>query len=58
MDEGMENLDGHGCPKAHDLVDEEMWNCPNYPFGHKTTLHCAERQAKLFGDWIMRHLKL
>ena len=54
----VENLEGHGSPKVQDLIDEEIWICSSYPFRHKTTLHCAERKAKLFGNWIMRHLML
>ena len=26
------------------------------PFRHKTRLHCAERKAKVYGEWAMRHL--
>ena len=58
MDKAVENLDDHGCPKVQDTVDEVMWICSSYPFGHKTTLHSAECQAKLFGYWIVHHLKL
>ena len=53
-----ENLDHHGCPRGQDLVDEEIWVCSSYQFRHKTLLHCAERKANLFGNWIMRHLML
>ena len=45
-------------PKVQDLVDEEMWICLSYPFKHESTLHCAERKPKLFGNWIMQHWKL
>ena len=58
LDKQLENLEDHGCPKVEYLVDEEMWLCSSYPFRHKTTLHCAECTAKLFGIWIMHHLKL
>ena len=51
-------LEDHCCPKVQDLVDEEIWICSSYPFRHKATSHYAERKAKLFGDWIMRHLML
>ena len=54
----VENLEDHGCPTVQDLVDEEFWICSSYPFRHKTTLHCAEPKAKLFGNWMMRHLML
>ena len=58
LDKEVEILEDHGCPKVQDLVDEEIWICSSYPFGHKTKLHCAERTAKFFGNWIMRHLML
>ena len=58
LDKGVESLQDHGCPKFQELVDEENWKCSTYSFGHKTTLHCAERNAKLFGNWIMRHSML
>ena len=57
-DKGVENLEDHGCPKVQDIVEEKVWICSIYPLGHKTTLHCAERKAKLFGNWIMWHLML
>ena len=52
----VENLEDHDCPKVQDLVDEKIWICSSYPFNHKITLHTAERKAKLFCNWIMRHL--
>ena len=58
LDKEVENLEVQGCPKVPDHVDEKVWNCSSYPFRHKTTFHCAERNAKLFGNWIMRHLIL
>ena len=58
LDKEVENLEDHGGPKIQGLVHEEMWICLSYPFYHKTTLHCAERKAYLFGNWIMRHLML
>ena len=58
LDKKVENLEDHGSRKVQELVDEENWICSSYPFRHKTTLHCAERKAKLFGNWIMHHLML
>ena len=58
LDEEKEDLEVHDCPKSQDLVDEEIWICSSYPFRHKTTLHCSERKAKMFGNWIMKHLML
>ena len=54
MDKKVEFLGTHGSPKVQELVDEQIWICPSYPFRHKTTLHWAERKAKQFGNWIMR----
>ena len=50
LEKELENLEDHGCPKVQDLADEEIWICSTYPFRHKTTLHCAERKAKLFDN--------
>ena len=58
LDKEVETLENHGCARVQDIVDEEMWICSRYPFRHKTTLHCAERTAKMFGNWILRHLLL
>ena len=58
MDKEVENLEDHVCPKVQDHVGEEVWIRSNYTFRHNTTLHCPERKAKLFGNWILRHLKL
>ena len=54
----VENLEDHGCHIVQDLVDEELWICLSYQFRHKTSLHCAERKAKLFGNWTLPHLRL
>ena len=56
MDKEKPNLDDHGCVSVQDLVEVEMWSCSRYPFRHKTTLHCLDRKAKLFGNWIMHPL--
>ena len=58
LDKEVEKLEDHGCPKVQEIVDEENWICSSYPVRHKTTLQCAERKEKLFGNWIMRHLML
>ena len=58
LDKEVKNLEVHGCLKIQDLVDKEVWICSSYPFRHKTTLHCAERKAKLFGNWIITNLML
>ena len=53
----VENLDDYGCPKIQDLVKtDNLWTCSSYPFRHKTRLHCAERKAKVYGEWVMQHL--
>ena len=57
LGQNVENLDDYGCPKIQDLVKRDsLWNCSSYPFRHKTRLHCAERKAKVHGDWAMQHL--
>ena len=53
----LENLDDYGCPNIQDLVKtDSLWNCSSCPFRHKTRLHCAERKAKVYGEWAMQHL--
>ena len=57
LGQNVENWDDYGCPKVQDLVKtDSLWICPNYPFRHKTRLHCAERKAKVYGEWAMQHL--
>ena len=53
----VENLDDYGCPKIQDLVKtDSSWICYSYILRHKTRLRCAERKAKVYGDWAMQHL--
>ena len=53
----VETLDDYGCPKIQDHVKtDSSWICFSYLFRHKTTLHCAERKAKVYGDWAMQHV--
>ena len=53
----IENLDDYGCPKNQMLVKtDSSWICSSYLFRHKTRLHCAERKAKVYGEWAMQHL--
>ena len=52
----VEILDDYGCPKYQDVKTDSLWICSSYPFRHKTRLHCAERKAKVYGDWPMQHL--
>ena len=57
LGQNVENLDDYGCPKIQDLdKTDSLWICSSYPFRHKTRLHCAERKAKVFGEWAMQHL--
>ena len=62
LGQNVEILDDYGCPKLQDLIWEgktnSSWICSSYPFRHKTRLHCAERKAKIYGDWAMQHFKL
>ena len=57
LGQNVENLDDYGCPKIQDLVKtDSLCNCASYPYRHKTKLHCAERKAKMYGEWAMQHL--
>ena len=62
LGKNVESLDDYGCPKIQDLVGERktdsFWICSSYPFWHKTRLLCAEKKAKVYGDWAMQHLNL
>ena len=37
---------------------DNSWICTSYPFRRKTKLHCAEKKAKVDGEWAMQHLNL
>ena len=53
----VEKLDDYGCPKIEDLVKTDSSRISfSYFFRHKTSLHCAERKAKVYGDWAMQYL--
>ena len=56
----VKNLDDHYYHKFRDLVDpdadEEMRVCSSNQFRHKTTLHCAQRQANFADNWTIQHL--
>ena len=55
--QNVENLDDYSCPKIQDLVKtDSLWKCSSYLFRHKTRLNCAERKAKVYGEWAMQHL--
>ena len=57
LGQNVENLDDYGCPKIQDLVKtDSLWVCSSYRFRHKTRLHCAEKKAKVYGEWAMQHL--
>ena len=57
LGQNVENLDDYGCPKIQDLVrTDSLWICSSYLFRHKTRLHCAERKAKVYGEWAMQPL--
>ena len=56
LGQNVESLEDYGCPKIQDLVKtDSLRNCSSYPFRHKTRLHCAERKAKVYGDWAKQH---
>ena len=53
LGQNVENLDNYGCPKIQDLVKTySLWICSSYTFRHKTRLHCADRKAKVYGDFV------
>ena len=57
LGQNVENLDDYGCPKIQDLVKtDSSWICFSYPYRNKTRLHCAKREAKVYGEWAMQHL--
>ena len=62
LGQNVEKLDDYACPKIQNLVGEgkanNWWICSSYPFRRKTKLHCAERKAKVYGDWALQHLQL
>ena len=57
LGQNVKNLDDYGWPKIQDLVKtDSLWICSSNPFQHKKRLHCAERKAKVYGEWAMQHL--
>ena len=57
LGQNVENLDDYGCPKVLNIVKtESLWICSSYSFRHKTRLYCAERKAKVYGEWAMQQL--
>ena len=57
LEQNVENLDDYGRPKIQDLVKtDSSWFCSSYLFRRITRLHCAERKAKVFGEWAMQRL--
>ena len=57
LGQNVENLNDYGCPKSQDPVKtDSLWICSNYLFRHKTRLPCAERKAKVYGEWAMQLL--
>ena len=53
----VENLDDYSCAKIQDVVKTDNSRiCSNYPFRHRTRLHCAERKATVYGEWAMQQL--
>ena len=57
LGQNVEKLDDYGCPQIKELVKtDSLWICSSYPFRHKTRLPCAERKAKVYGEWAMQHM--
>ena len=52
----VQSLDDYGCSKNQNLVKtDRLWICSSYPFRHQTRLLCAERKAKVYGDWALQY---
>ena len=59
LGQNVENLHDYVCPKIQGLVKtDSLRTCFSCPSRHKTRLHCAERKAKVYGEWSMQHLNL
>ena len=57
LGQNVEKLDDYGCPKTQDVVKtDSLWICSCYLFRRKTRLHCADRKAKVYREWVMQHL--
>ena len=57
LGQNVENLDDYGCPRFQNLVKtDSLWICSTNSFRRKTRLHCAERKAKVYGEWSMQRL--
>ena len=57
LGQNVDNLNDYRCPIIQDLVKTDSpWICSSYLFRHKTRLHCAERKAKVYGEWAMQYL--
>ena len=57
LGQNVENLDDYSFQRIQDLVKtDSLWICSSYPFRHKTRFHCAERKAKVYGEWAVQHL--
>ena len=53
LGQNVENLYDYGCPKIKEFVKtDSSLICSSYPFRHKTRLRCAERKAKVSGEWL------
>ena len=58
LGKSVENLDDWDCPKDQDLVKtDSLLNCSSYPFRHKTSLHCAEREVNVYREWAFNICK-
>ena len=63
LGQNVENVDDYDCPKIQDLIVAEegrivSWICSSYPFRYKSRLHCAERKANVYGEWVFQDLNL
>ncbi len=51
------NLDDFDCPSVREL-HLPPFQCHSYPGRHKTTTHCAQRKAQVYGDWLIDFFRL
>ena len=57
LGQNAENLDDYGCAKYQDLFKTySSWICSSYLLRHQTRLDCAEKKAKVYGEWAMHYL--
>ncbi len=51
------NLEDFDCPSIGEL-HLPSFQCDSYPGRHRTTTHCAQRKAQVYGDWLIDFFRL